>query len=257
MIIYSFDCAIKNLGICCIEIDENWREKIADIINELNNFYNNVSSKAVFYEQSKDILTKINNILDNIFIIKFLNIIDLVPEGKVATKTSKDILRRLKYTLYCLDKQLPKPDVVLIEHQMSQNDKARGISRYIESHYSPKIDDADGFDDSITFAIPAYPLIAADIPEVELKQKKVVHVLPATLKNSYDIDIKSKLGSYSYYIEKYTNYIANKKHSTYNFKYFMECRGLSKQLENIPNKLDDIADAFMMAYAWSIHNKLI
>jgi hypothetical protein len=256
MIIYSFDCAIKNLGICCIEIDDHWQEKISRIIEELELFYENIESIDEYFKQAKVILSNIETLLSNKFKIRFLNIIDLVPEGKVASCRSKDILRRLKYCLYCLDNQLPKPDVVLIEHQMTQNDKARGISRYIESHYSPTVDDIEGFDDSITFAIPAYPLIAADIP-VDTKTKKVVYVLPATLKNSYDIDTKSELGSYAYYIEKNSNYIANKKHATYNFKYFMEKNGLGDQLKNIPNKLDDIADAFMMAYAWCKFKKLI
>lgn len=252
MIILGFDCAIKNLGICCIEINDNWREEVAEIIDELNRFYSTMdqyADKSKFLSKIEEIFTRIVKLLDSMFQIRFLNIIDLIPGKKVLTVKYKDILKSLKYTLYCLNKQLPKPDKVLIENQMNINDKARGISRYIEEFYT----DISDVDVSITYAIDAYPILA--IKPVKTKPCDVVIVAP-TLKNGYKTD-PSELGDYSTYIEKYSNYTANKKHTTWNFKYFMEVFGKKQEIQSINNKLDDISDAFMMTYAWCKYKQLI
>ncbi len=147
--------------------------------------------------------------------------------------------------MFCLEKQLPKPDVVLIEYQMNVNDKARGISRYIEEYYLP----LGGTDATITYAMAAYPLEAADIPAKYTSSTQVFTITPA-LKNAYQTD-PSEAGDYQTFVLKHnTNYNANKAHAVHNFTYFLETRGLSHTIENIPNKLDDISDAFMQAYAW-------
>lgn len=252
MIILGFDCAIKNLGICCIEINDNWRDEVSMIITELNEFYSNMdkySDKSSFLNKVKEIFTRINKLLNSMFQIKFLNIIDLIPGKKVLTVKYKDILKSLKYTLYCLNKQLPKPDKVLIENQMNINDKARGISRYIEEFYT----DISDVEVSITYAIGSYPVEA--YKPIKTKPCDVVIVAP-TLKNGYKTD-PSELGDYSTYIAKYTNYTANKKHTTWNFKYFMNVFGNKEELESVNNKLDDISDAFMMTYAWCKYKEII
>lgn len=252
MIILGFDCAIKNLGICCIEVNDNWRNEVAEIISELNEFYasmNKYSDKSIFLDKVKEIFIRIGNLLDSIFHIRFLNIIDLIPGKKVLAVKYKDILKSLKYTLYCLDKQLPKPDKVLIENQMNINDKARGISRYIEEFYT----DISDIDVNITYAIGSYPVKV--YKPIKTKPCDVVIVAP-TLKNGYKTD-PSESGDYATYIAKYSNYTANKKHTTWNFKYFMETFGKKEELNSVNNKLDDISDAFMMTYAWCKYKELI
>ena len=255
MIIFSYDCAIKNLGFCCIEFDENWRKKAAKLISRLQKIYTDVDqlSKAEFIEKALSITKDIDNLLSNIFKLRFANIIDLIPGQKLKKVKYSDIFKRLKYIVECLNRQLPKPDVVLIETQMSVNDKARGISRYIEDTYS-SVEMPSG---EITFALTSYPIIP-----IEIKQSTSDHVntkvycINATIKNTYSID-KSVEGSYEAFISKTSNYTANKKHTTHNFKYYMEKSEQSNKIENVPNKLDDVADAFMMAYGWLCHNNYI
>lgn len=241
MIIFSFDCAIKNLGFCCLEVDNAWREKSDELIAHIENFYE--SDTADPLNEMFDIIKQADQIVNSIIQIKYMNIFDLASEGKVKETKYSEVVKRLKYILYCLDKQLPSPDVVLIEYQMNVNDKARGISRYIEEYYLPI-----GADATITYAMSDYPLEAFDLPDVQ-RNTQVYTVMPA-LKNAYQVD-PSEAGEYQTFIQKYnTNYTANKAHAVHNFKYFLQTRGLSHVIKNTRNKLDDISDAFMMAYAW-------
>lgn len=251
MIIFSFDCAIKNLGFCCIEIDDQWRIKVSKIINDLYDLYGNIGnmSKDAFLQKSYDIIKQVDQVLKNMFKLHFANTIDLISDKKMKEVKYSDIFKSLKYTLECLNRQLPKPDVVLIETQMSINDKARGISRYIEDMYS----EVEIPDEKITFAIKEFPLISFDIYDSPTKK---VQCINPVLKNSYSVDLSPK-GDYSAFISKYSNYDANKKHTEYNFRYYMNKTGRGKMLKGVPNKLDDVSDAFMMAYAWLCHNKYI
>ncbi len=198
-----------------------------------------------------NLLEESNRLIDSVFSIKYMNIFDLAAEGKAKETKFVEVVKRLKYIMFCLEKQLPKPDIVLIEYQMNANDKSRGISRYIEEYYLP----LGGTDATVTYAMNAYPLEAADIPEDLVSDTKICIVMPS-LKNAYQID-PSQAGEYQTYIEKYnSNYNANKAHAIHNFEYFIKSRGLSHTIKNIPNKLDDIADAFMQAYAWCKFTKL-
>ncbi len=251
MIIFSFDCAIKNLGFCCIEIDEKWREKTSNIIQTLHKLYEDIKdmTKSEFLQKTQTIIKSIDKLLSNMFKLHFANIIDLIPEKKVESVKFSTILRNLKYTIECLNKQLPTPDIVLIETQMAVNDKARGVSRYIEDIYTS----VEEPEDSITFAIASFPIIPVEI--TNSKSTKVFYINPV-LKNKYSVDLSYK-GDYSSFIEKLSNYTANKNHTTYNFKFYMNKTGKGELLKNIPNKLDDVSDAFMMAYAWLCHNKYI
>ncbi len=249
MIIFSFDCAIKNLGFCCIEVNTNWRDDTAELIEKINNFYNfdtNTDAETGdTFETMHNLIKESDKLVDSVFNIKYMNIFDLAAEGKARETRFAEVVKRLKYIMFCLEQQLPKPDIVLIEYQMNANDKSRGISRYIEEYYLP----LGGTDAMITYAMTAYPLNAADIPEDLLSDTKICIVTPS-LKNAYQID-PSTDGEYQTFIEKYnSNYNANKAHAIHNFKYFIKSRGLSHTIMNIPNKLDDIADAFMQAYAW-------
>ena len=396
MIIYSFDCAIKNLGFCCIQVDNEWRDKIDKLINEVDNFYDNQpESKEEIIKQIYNILKNSDQILSDQFKILYINVFDLVPFNKAKSIKFGDILKRLKYVVYCLEKQLPPPDVVLIEYQMNINDKSRGISRYIEEHFTPiGVDDeldnhlnneldngldatnkpnsvtggtsmnitntnrsnkticsigkptlssktkssgkslnkssgksltksstkspatlpfksltdplanptadpltdplanptadpltdplanptADPLTDplanptanpptvlptvqsnkklpQITYAINYFPLLSFEIPKNQLLC--AVHIVSAGLKNNYNID-PSAGGKYEIFAQKYSrSYDANKAHSIHHFKYFLNKFNLNYIIQDCPNKLDDLSDAFMMAYAWCKKNNLI
>lgn len=255
MYIYSFDCATKNLGFCCIYVDEHWRAKVSKIINELYAIYEDPPELDVLLSRVAKILTQINQILDNIFRIEYINVFDLVPGAKASTVKYNVVLKRLKYVIYCLEKQLPKPDVVLIEYQMNINDKARGVSRYIEEHYTVMggFDDIPDGQNGIEYGLEAYPLILADFPD-DLAET-IVHIVSPGVKNSYDLDQSL---TYAYYIStKSTNYEANKAHSVANLKAYLAKHQKLDIIKNCSVKLDDLADSFMMAYAWCVKTGLI
>jgi hypothetical protein len=295
MIIYSFDPAVKNLGFVCMSVNTNWRAEVSELLDELNYFYANIpAEKSKTLKSMSKLIKSADEIINGIFTIEYMNIFNIAGDAPTV--------RQLKYLLTCLENQLPKPDVVLIEYQMNVNDKSRAISQYIETHFTPVEEQP------IIWAFNAYPLKGASpkekergktpfeplekeekergkIPfeplekeekergktpfepiEKEEKEKEkekekernkeeketkvqVVRVNP-NIKNMYSVDT-TEAGQYTSFISKYnSNYTANKKHTTYNFLYFIESRGLSDKIADAKNKLDDIADAFMQAYGW-------
>ena len=124
MIIFSYDCGTRKLGFCCIEINTNWRHESANIIEQINKFHQNKSlNKAEAINELKAIFTQTEKILDSIFKIIYMNVFDLIPDEKITPANHIKIVQSLKYLLNCFDVQLPKPDVVLIEHQMKKNGK--------------------------------------------------------------------------------------------------------------------------------------
>jgi hypothetical protein len=279
MIIYGFDCATENLGICVVDYDEQWREKTSQIITSLNNLYSTASSltKKQFMIETIDILKKINNMLDGIISIKWFNCIDLIPGNKIEDVSVLERTRRLKYMLCAMDKQLDKPDLVLIEYQMGPNDIARMVSAQISYHYYsvgeiniiPKTVDIRGKrkknpdieipQNTITYAVKEYPLIPLplSIPSLSLSPishaTKVELVLPG-LKNTCYLNER---GNYTNFIVKYSNTTANKKHTDWNFSYFVEHMMDKQILENIPNKSNDMADAFMQIFSYLKKNRMI
>jgi hypothetical protein len=243
MIIFSFDCAIKNLGFCCIEINTHWREELDVLIQRVNDFYSQDISHADTLDAMSSIIHDADALINSIISIRYMNIFNLALDGKVKETKYTEIVKRLKYVMHCISRQLPTPDVVLIEYQMNVNDKARGISRYIEEYFlpvrKPEID--------IKYVMGDYPLQFIDI---DVSHDTQVYIVNPCLKNAYQCD-PSQAGNYQTFIEKYnTNYAANKAHAVHNFEYFIWSRGLQASITNIGNKLDDVSDAFMMAYAW-------
>lgn len=251
--IYSFDCAIKNLGICVVSVNTKWEEEIKSYTQQLYDLYDSDTNKDEFLKRAFELASNINYTLESRFKLEWANVIDLIPEKKVLEVKFPIILRKLKYVLHMLNKTLPPANYVLIENQMNINDKARGVSRYIEEYYTP----LQELESDITVGLDCYPLktYKLDIKELSTNTAELFIVQPS-LKNSYQID-PTEVGSYATYIEKYTNYTANKKHTTANFVYYMKSMGKSDEIASIKNKLNDIADAFMMAYAWSKNKVLI
>lgn len=251
--IYGFDCAIKNLGICCMSINTKWEEEIKSLTTQLYELYESNLKKGEFLDRALTITKQINETLESRFKLEWANVIDLIPGKKVAEVAFPIILKKLKYVLHFLNKTMPPATYVLIEHQMSINDKARGVSRYLEEYYTP----LQELESDITIGLDKYQLAITPLTEEELNYNRgELFIVQPSLKNSCQID-PSELGSYSTYIEKYSNTTANKKHTTWNFVYYMKTMGKSDEIANINNKLFDIADAFMMAYAWSKNRGLI
>lgn len=247
MIIFSFDCAVKTLAFCCIKYDENYLDKLNINITQLKNINKSLLEHKLEHKLDHKLL-EINKLLTDIQInidkrieLIYINVFDLIPSKKMEKCNFHDVLINLKYVLHCLDNQLGRPDVTLIEYQMNANDKSRGISRYIEGHYT----ELQTPTEKIAFAFSAYPVLPM---HVEKKDSKV-YIINPNLKNAYQIDPTEK-GAYSYYIQKYSNKTSNKKHTTHNFIYYLNQVGKSDILNGVTIKLDDAADAFMMAYSW-------
>lgn len=280
-IVAGFDCAVSNLGICYVQFNDKWKEESDKYIVELDKLYDSISdySKEDFINTSTSLIKKINTLLDNIVKIIYFNVIDLVPGSKANKVSIIDRTKRLKHVLYCLDQQLLTPDIVLIEYQMKQNDISRAVSHQILYHYidmetdiliecgdhqcKSKVKKSVGklniqqphiLSNSITYAIDSYPLLPI-LPDKNIRPE-IVEVVGTTLKNAYHI---APGGEYANFIVNYSNYVANKKHTDYNFKYFVKVFGNDKydELLSISNKTNDIADAFMMIFNWLKKKELV
>jgi len=223
MIVFSFDCAIKNFGICCVKVNMNWKNEVSIINEQIENiiidFNNKKISSNEFITITKQKLNEINNILNNVFKILFVNKVDISADKCIGTKT---LLKDLE--------KIATPDVVLIENQWCINDKSKAVAHYIEMFYA----DIDS-----SYVIYAIPFDTENrLPE----KKTIIKTIQPSLKNCFDMDKSYTKESF----KKMASYRANKKHSVVNFKYYCQ---LFKHKINI-KKIDDIADAFMMFYGY-------
>lgn len=266
-LIASFDAAVENLGVCYVQYDEDWRSKISTHVDNLHALYETIDSLSMdeFLNAAKPIIHNINSFIDNIIHIKFFNVFDLIPGTTARSVPMLERTRRLKHLLKQIDHTLPNPDIVLIEYQMKQNDISRTISNQIAMHYIDSgnqiIEYTSGtsvkrqplnrdqpLNTNITYAVKLNPLIALDLDLksiVKLKPSPIVELVGPTLKNTVSL---MPNGHYSNFIMKYSNYTANKKHTSANFGRYAKVFNID--LSSINNKIDDIADGFMMIFAW-------
>jgi len=218
MIIFSFDCALKNFGVCCIDVNINWKDEILTIKNEI--FSISKSSSEDKLEMIKQKLLQVKTILDNVFKIIFINKVDVsVIDKCIGVKT---LLKDLE--------KIAKPDIVLIENQWAVNDKAKAVAHFIEMFY------ADTDSNSVIYSIPFNN--ETHIPE----KKTIIKTVQPSLKNCFDMDKSYKKEGF----KKMSSYRANKKHSVVNFNYYCDLFKCEVKIK----KKDDIADAFMMFYGY-------
>lgn len=269
MYILGIDCAIKNIGISYIEFDNNYEKKINAFCNLMKLELN---KKILSVKYAIDILKKINDFLKQIIRIIYINTFDLIPNDKFENTNFLKRSAVLKTFLYNIDEKYPRKDIILIEYQMGINEVSHCIASQIMYHYSDIIDvkffpknmqirDGSYF----TYNLNKFPMNECNVHYQNTKSE--IHYVSPSIKNNIQIVPD---GKYCYFIEKYTNYVANKKHTEYNFIRFMEifgyldgetklCDFLNTRQYNKKNggktKMDDSADAFMMIIAW-IRNKL-
>jgi hypothetical protein len=180
MNILSFDCANRSLAVCFLYVnDKN--------INNMSNY------------------------------IHFINVFD-ITEGKEQNSISRTKL--LKQTLLDIDKKITELKLninhVLVEYQMSLNDKSRCVSQQIIFHYS-------------------------NLEPLE------VHLIGPSLKNKIYLENLQ----HCFFMEKYTTkYSANKNHTKANFLRWMALKKISIPKEIKKKNYDDIADAFMQIFGW-------
>lgn len=206
--VLSFDCANRSLAVCYASIDKSNHTQLLDCIKK------GKDTAEIYLQYAK---------------IHFIKVYD-ITQGKKLDTVQRTIL--LKTTLDELDKDIEVAnkaicdgknmggenvgnviyDQVLIEYQMSANDKSRCVSQQLLYHYCGK---------------------------AKLK------LVGPTLKNKIDLSSDGSL-SHGTFMAKYTTkYTANKNHSKENFKHYLKKTNNIELIKNIKSKnIDDVADAF-------------
>jgi hypothetical protein len=259
MLIFSFDCAAKNLGVCVCYFNENWKAELEEHVKNINVINNMIKDNKL--EDPEDVINNIyqiiTNFLNNIFKLMWFNTVDLMPGINIKNKLTLDISINLKSFLSFLDSKFGKPDLVLIEHQMKVNDISRIISYQIMYHYVEEQNKKNNYE----LKLPQQTLqqTPKQIPQQTPKQishqpssyaqpkPTIIYVLSCNVKNSYSFSNKLE---YFNFIEKYSKYTANKKHTLANFKFYLENLHHEKIQFDKKDKLDDASDAFMMVYGY-------
>ena len=246
MRILSIDPANKSLAISIIDFNFNWKIDLDRIKTEFNQQY--TDSEGYGVEKKIEILLKrardVSAVMDNLFTLKYINVFDLLPDQKVNNTSTEIRLGRLKGVIEYIKKINgtlipPKPiEQVLVEKQMSQ--KNMEVSSAL----------------IYAFTEPDFGFVGKS---THFKHAKDIDTLPTTFVNMVGASLKSKVyfgsaGHIQNFRKKYAgNYTANKAHSKYNFLEWVKSKNNTELIEGIPKKnIDDIADSFLMAYAWCI-----
>jgi hypothetical protein len=235
-----------NLGICIVEFNQLYEKNILVLNNKLIDFINKDNSRDEFIKGTMEILKEIDTLVTNILKIKWLNTVNLIPNLSVADVPVVERINRLKTLLSQLD-TIAKPDLILIEYQMGPNDDMRTISSCIAYHYASS-------NSEIEYKVPTYKI--NNILQNTHCITPTIKLVSPGLKNTYSL---APNGAYSNFIVKYSNYVANKKHTTHNFMYFIKhfIHDSEKILSSTKGKLNDIADSFLMIYSYLKKNKML
>jgi len=280
-LIAGFDCAIENLGICYILYDEDWRDKLQKQTDRLYTLFDQISvdggSTISFFTSIYAILKEADSILNNVISIQYFNTFDLIPSYDIKGFPDIERTKRLKHLLNTLDSNLPNPDIVLIEKQMKQNVISNSISYQIAYHYAScdnliikhtdrqkkkgkkereKFSEANN-NNTIEYEVNNCQLdTKLNTGNTKTNNCSSVELVGTGIKNSCSFTAD---GQYDNFILKYSNYTSNKKHTDFNFRYFISVIMPDKKgiFDDILNKTDDIADAFMMIFGWLRKNKLV
>lgn len=209
MHILSFDCANRSLAVCCATVNINLLDDLA---------------KARDNKDTNLCVELINSHVK----IHTLKVFDLTKGKKVDTVKRASLLKKCLTDLDCLlSDEGVKIQTVLVEYQMSANDKSRCVSQQILYHYSC-------------------------IPDV------IVKLVGPTLKNKVCFSSDETLEHGTFMAKYASKYTANKNHSKSNFLYWIKLYDLSDLLKknNIAkNNIDDVADSFMQICGWLIFGK--
>lgn len=283
MRILSFDCALKNLGICCLDYDQAQCEVIAAELSELHRALSQhkiivdnaiaqingdltggqsavlASIKLVTdapLASMQGQLIKLHRAVESVVTVVFFNVVNMFPARKDLCKTTSRVEQTivLKQVLCMLDVQVGRPDVVLIEFQMI-NFTQRCVSHQIAYHYAD------------CSQLPVQPGYRGDVTEVQAQQRIIYHahlypllplaprvrepvrieIIGTGFKNALSFSEDGQEHKFAHLSK------ANKKHTNWNCKYWMKMLGSQEQaaeFELINNKTYDIADAFMGALGW-------
>lgn len=253
--ILSFDAAVHNMGVCCIMYNENWLRDMQKCIAELKLLNKVTCAKYVLL----NILHKINRILCTIVTIKHINVYDLLPGHKLNDADVVFKTQKLKSLLCHLDTIMGHPNYVLTEYQMVQNTVSLLLTNQIIYHYTDnfmyeietktkkaKLEATKENKNIITKALHDTNMQEKVILTNDQTEKTQIVIVKPALKNTFKLH---KDGGYENFICKKSAYNANKSHTTYNFKCFLDAFDIKIDMKN---KYDDIADAFIQAMRFAI-----
>jgi hypothetical protein len=287
--IFGYDSAAKNMGVCVVRFDDEWRGKAAELIARAHSLITGGARGPALLNKMVTLLRDVNAFLDQRVTVRYFNTFDLIPGQSVEESNMEERTARLKRLLTTLDSHLDPPDVVLIEHQMCHNDKSRTLSNQIGYHYMPVVPwEFQEFQDPRRPKTPPPPAKAPrkgrwpkakakPIPKAKAKpglknfityavaefaphahnsgvSSPLVEIVGTSLKNSIEFGTDRV---YADFVADYSNYVANKKHAIHNFEAWVRLYSLDQQemYGAILNKTDDIADSFMMVYGWMVKQK--
>lgn len=208
----SIDCANKSLavGLYVINNIQNWDTELLDVLKKVNN---------------NGQLELINNFLDTVIDIKFLEVVDLIPNKKVKDTNIIERTILLKHYINNIKHRVSEITddkvSVLIEYQMNSNDKSRAVFNQLIYAFS----------------------------DIELYS---IHIVNPTLKNKvYLCDSLKHCRILQRYSKTYT---ANKVHCKENFLFFIDTFNKKDMVKDISKKnIDDIADTFMQLLGFLLY----
>jgi hypothetical protein len=127
MIILSYDCGNINLGVCCIDYNENWQTEFCEALSPANLADDPVKAGENAYL-----------IFLRAFRIIYIDNIDMLGGRKLRDTTNIERAVALRRTVAIINAQIPDPALVLIEYQMGPNDKSRGVSYQLMYEYGER-----------------------------------------------------------------------------------------------------------------------
>jgi len=256
MRLLGIDCATKSLAVSIVDFNLNWSLDLSKIQKK----YTRRFEKAKTEEEKTTVLLKrikaVESLWDNLFILRYVNVFDLLPGVALKGAPIELKMSRLKAALHyvnCINKKMEPYlpiNKVLVEYQMSANDKSRTISNALVYAFTEP-------DHNFTFS-GKYLNLVGDSSSTSLQtasQGSTVEMVGPALKSKVYFGAAGKMSNFR---KKYmSNYTANKAHAKHNFKEWISMHECSEIIEGIPkSNLDDVADSFLMTYAWCVKHYL-
>jgi hypothetical protein len=252
MRLIGIDCATKSLAVSIVDFNSDWASDLSKIRKKYTKLY---ETAETIEEKISVLLKRVNSVKtlwDTMFILRYVNVFDLLPGVELKGASIELKMSRLKAALHyvkCVNLKMEHSvpiNKVLIEYQMSANDKSRTISNALVYAFTEP-------DHNFTFS-GKYLNLVGDSSSTSLQT-----VTPGSTVEIVGPALKSKVyfgadGKMSNFRKKYmSNYTANKAHAKHNFKEWISLYDCSEIIEGIPTKnLDDVADSFLMTYAWCV-----
>lgn len=244
--ILSFDCGYDPLAACIITFDLNYEKNIKKT-NELlkkqmcqliidMKLMNVEERKKVLFPFVADWLDTINQLVTSSIVIKKIFATNILGRDKMVHLNAVIRIARIKYVLNDIDKFIQEHDpidVVLCENQQIPSKHVQTVESVIMGHYIKPIDSTG----------TCNPVV----------------VVNPRLKNKITFEhLNHKL-----FTDKYSSYVANKKHCAANMLYFLRLFDCEHLLDCISDHTKvkrtkyhkDIGDAVCQGLMWYKHNR--